>query len=178
MNKAVFLDRDGTIVEDNDGYINNPSRVKILPLASEAIKKFNEAGFKVIVITNQSGIGRGYFDGKTLGLIHQKMIELLAENKVLVDDIFYCPHIDEDRCTCRKPLPGMIAEAVLKHDIDLAESWAIGDSERDIAAGKNAGCRTILISNNKNAKTEADYIAENLEIASSLLTSHLAESSQ
>ena len=145
MNKAVFLDRDKTIIEDKEGYINDPTKVKLLPGAAEAIKKLNKNSFKVIITTNQSGVGRNYFTEKDLTLIHQKMIELLQKEGAHLDDIYYCPHHPEEACSCRKPLPGMIVEAAIEHDIDIKESYCIGDSERDIEAGKTAGCKTILI---------------------------------
>jgi histidinol-phosphate phosphatase family protein len=145
MNKAVFLDRDKTIIEDEESYLNNPAKVKLLPEVARAIKKLNKSGFKVIVVTNQSGVGRNYFTENDLKQIHQKMVELLQKEGANLDDIFYCPHHPEDRCACRKPLPGLIVEAVLKHNISVKESYFVGDSQTDIEAGKNAGCKTILI---------------------------------
>ncbi|KKK95800.1 hypothetical protein LCGC14_2669170 [marine sediment metagenome] len=172
MNKAVFLDRDKTIIEDDEGYISNPAKVKLLPNVGSAIKKLNDNGFMVIIISNQSGIGRGMFNKQDLQSIHQKMTDLLQKENAFIDDIFYCPHhpeakVDEFRknCTCRKPLPGMIIKAAMNHKIDLNQSYCVGDEERDIEAGKNAGCRTIRITKQADVESKADYKATDLKKA-------------
>ncbi len=169
MNKAVFLDRDKTIIEDNEGYINDPAKVKLLPDVGSAIKKLNDNGFMVIIISNQSGIGRGMFNEQDLESIHQKMTDLLQKENAFIDDIFYCPHHPEAKvekfrkdCTCRKPLPGMIIKAAMNHEIDLDQSYCVGDEERDIEAGKNAGCRTIRITEQADFESKADYKVNDL----------------
>ena len=172
MNKAVFLDRDKTIIEDDEGYISDPAKVKLLQDVGSAIKKLNDNGFMVIVVSNQSGIGRGMFIEQDLESIHQKMTDLLQKENAFVDDIFYCPHHPEatiekfrKHCTCRKPLPGMIIKAAMNHKIDLNQSYCVGDEERDIEAGKSAGCRTIRITKQTDIESKADYKAINLKQA-------------
>jgi len=151
MERAVFLDRDGTIIEDV-GYLHERSKVKFLPRVSKAIKLLNENGFKVIVITNQAGVARGYFTEETVREINRYVQESLAKQGAFIDMIYYCPHhiegiIEEysKECYCRKPNPGMIEQAVLEFGIDLKNSFIIGDKISDIEAGQRAGCKTILL---------------------------------
>ncbi|RJQ33027.1 MAG: HAD family hydrolase [Actinobacteria bacterium] len=166
--KAVFLDRDNTIIEDEEGYLSNPNKVKLLPGAAGAIKKLNGAGFKVIIVSNQSGIGRGLITEEQLGQVNQKMLELLAEEGAKIDAIYYCPHhpeadIEKYRMICpdRKPAPGMLIKAAVEHNIDLSKSYCVGDSERDIQAGKNAGCSTLMISEELDLKKAVEIILNN-----------------
>ncbi len=143
-NRAVFLDRDGTMNKDVP-YCHRPEDFELFPTTARAIKRLNESGYKVIVITNQSGVARGYFTEATLGRIHQKMLSQLAEEGARVDDIYYCPHHPDDNCECRKPKPKMVLKAVKEHDIDLRQSFMVGDKPLDIQLGKSAGCRTVLV---------------------------------
>jgi len=144
--RAVFLDRDGTMAEDVS-YCRRPEDFRLLPNTARAIKLLNEHGFKVIVVTNQSGIARGYFTEETLAEIHEKMKEELARQGARVDAIYYCPHHPDDNCDCRKPKPGMMLQAVKDYHIDLKRSFVMGDMPSDIAMGKATGCRAILIGN-------------------------------
>ena len=151
MERAVFLDRDGTIIEDV-GYLGECGKIKFLPRVSEAIKLLNENGFKVIVTTNQSGVARGYFTEETVREINRYIQESLAKQGALIDKTYYCPHhiegiIREYRkeCHCRKPNSGMIEEATREFGIDLKGSFVIGDKISDIEAGHRAGCKTILL---------------------------------
>ncbi len=151
MQRAVFLDRDGTIIEDV-GYLGECSKIRFLPRVSEAIKLLNENGFKVIVITNQAGVARGYFTEETVREINRYIQESLANQGAVIDRTYYCPHhiegiIEEysKECYCRKPNPGMIEQAVGEFDIDLKNSFVIGDKISDIEAGQRAGCKTILL---------------------------------
>ena len=173
MERAVFLDRDGTIIEDV-GYIGECSRVRFLLGASQAIKSLNENGFGVIVVTNQSGVARGYFSEETVQELNRYIREALAEQGAHIDMFYYCPHhiegiIEEYRkeCHCRKPNPGMIKEAAGEFDIDLKGSFVIGDKISDIEAGHRAGCKTILLAD-KRCPEEGeialmpDYIAADL----------------
>lgn len=148
---AIFIDRDGTINEDI-GYVSSPAELIIYPHAAEALRLVNDAGLKVIVITNQSGIARGMYSEETLGSIHKRMIEELARDGAIVDAIYYCPHhprIGDERyrkaCECRKPRPGMLIEAAREHDLDLARSFMIGDKASDINLATNAGARGVLV---------------------------------
>jgi histidinol-phosphate phosphatase family protein len=138
--KAVFLDRDGTIARDVP-YCSRPEDFELLPGAADGIKLLNEHGFKVVVVTNQSGIARGYFTEGTLAEIHDKMITLLAEHGAHVDAIYYCPHHPDDNCDCRKPKPKMVLQAAIDLDIDLSQSYVIGDNEMDVELARHAGCK-------------------------------------
>lgn len=140
MHKAVFLDRDGTINRDVP-YCSRPEDFDLLPGAAEAIELLNEHGFKVVVVTNQSGIARGYFTEGMLASIHDKMQKELAKHGAHVDAIYYCPHHPDDNCECRKPKPKMILQAVRDLDIDLSQSYVIGDSEMDVELARRAGCK-------------------------------------
>ena len=164
---AFFLDRDGTVCKEVN-YLSRPEDLYIFPFAVEAIKLLNEKGFFVILITNQSGIGRGYFGEKDLNEIHQKLEKELVENKAKLDAIYYCPHVSEDFCDCRKPKSGMIEQAATDFEIDLENSWMIGDKIADVKAGINAKVKTCLVLTGygkkevENLETQPDLIAENL----------------
>ena len=152
MNKAVFLDRDGLInrkLENN--YVKSWDEFQFLPGVIEAIKAINEKGYLVIVVTNQRGIAKGLMTEKDLENIHRRMIEELKKHGARIDDIFYCPHDISDNCNCRKPKSGMLLQAQKKWDIDLAPSYIIGDSNSDIEAGQQVGCRGILTTNLRQA---------------------------
>jgi len=160
MERAVFLDRDGTIIEDV-GYPHECSKIKFLPRVSKAIKLLNENGFKVIVITNQAGVARGYFTEETVREINRYIQESLAKQGAFIDMIYYCPHhiegiIEEysKECYCRKPNPGMIEQAVHEFGIDLKNSFIIGDKISDIEAGQRAGCKTILLAGEEPLNNE------------------------
>ncbi|MCX5750060.1 MAG: D-glycero-beta-D-manno-heptose 1,7-bisphosphate 7-phosphatase [Candidatus Saganbacteria bacterium] len=150
MHKAVFLDKDGTINEDL-GYINDPRDLKLIPGSAEAIKMLNDAGYKVIVISNQSGIARGYIQENMIQTLNKILHKHILNGGGHVDSIYYCPHHPEiglhpykKNCDCRKPSPGMLKRGAKEHGIDLSQSYMIGDRVSDIEAGKNAGCKTIL----------------------------------
>ena len=172
LKKCVFLDRDGTIIEDVD-YLSTPEGVRILPGAIEGIKLLKRYGFLLIIITNQSGVARGYFTEDDLGAIHERMRSLLEAEGAHYDDLFYCPHHVDGvvepfniECDCRKPKTGMLTKAAGEYDIDLGRSFLVGDSERDLEAGKGIGCKTILVETPKNAATDlkekADFSAHKL----------------
>jgi D,D-heptose 1,7-bisphosphate phosphatase len=148
MKKAIFLDKDGTIVEDVP-YNSDPSKVIFVPYAGAALRLLSIAGYELILISNQSGIGRGYFGHEDLMGVYSKMVSMLRKQLVLLDGFYYCPHNPEREqgCFCRKPFPGLIFKAAFDHDIDLANSWMLGDILNDVEAGKRAGVRTILINN-------------------------------
>lgn len=148
-NKAVFIDRDGTIARDVP-YCSCPEDFELFPETAEGIKLLNENGFKVIVVTNQSGIARGYFTEETLGKIHEKMKGELARAGARVDAIYYCPHHPDDGCDCRKPKPGMALQAASDLDIDFSQSYVVGDMDMDIEMGHRIGCKTLLIGDKKD----------------------------
>jgi D,D-heptose 1,7-bisphosphate phosphatase len=142
--KAVFVDRDGTINVDGP-YLSDPDKFKMYPGVGNGIKKLKESGFKIIVITNQSGIARGYFTEKDLAEIHAKMKRELKKYEVELDGIYYCPHHPDDNCNCRKPKTGLLDKAIKDHDIVVEKSYMIGDKIHDIEAGKKIGTKGILI---------------------------------
>ena len=143
---AVFLDRDGTLnVEVN--YLHRPADLTLVPGVPEAIRRLNLAGLPVIVVTNQAGIARGYYDVAALYRLHNHLVEVIARAGAHIDAFFFCPHHPDftGPCECRKPAPGMLLAAARLHHLDLRRSWMVGDTASDIAAGHAAGCRTILV---------------------------------
>lgn len=164
---AVFLDRDDTIAKDV-GYCSKVEDFALLPFVPEAIKLLNDNGFKVIVITNQSGIARGLFTEEILAQIHQHMQQELARFGARLDAIYYCPHHPDDGCQCRKPGTALFHEAAEKFDIDFYQSFMVGDTYMDIEAGKALGCKSILVTTgsvkgeNYDGKVQPDFIADSL----------------
>jgi len=158
LNKAVFLDRDGTIAEDVH-YCSSVKDFRLFDEVPKAIRMLNENGFKVIVITNQSGIARRIFTEETLECIHKRMEEALACFGAYIDWIDYCPHHPDDKCRCRKPKTALFQFAIKKFDIDVMRSFMVGDMQMDIDAGLWIGCRTVSVSLLVN---DADYYAENV----------------
>jgi D,D-heptose 1,7-bisphosphate phosphatase len=192
--KAIFFDRDDTIIEDT-GYINNPDQVKLISGVAKSLLEFKEMGFKLIVITNQSGVARGILTEKAVGEIHERLNVLLSEKGVVLDAIYYCPfHPDgivpeyRKESEDRKPNPGMIMTAAKEHNIDLSQSWAIGNSARDIDAGRRAGCKTILIEKKsrtspllflrKDEEATPDFRAVNMKEAVNIVKRHYRELEQ
>ena len=163
--KAVFFDRDGTIARDVH-YCRRVEDFEILPSVPQAIRLLNQHGFKVVVVTNQSGVARGYFTETTLLQIHQHMKEELAKYDARVDAVYYCPHHPDDGCECRKPKPGLLMKAAQDLGIDLGRSFVIGDSEIDVKAGKAVGCQTVLVTDGTNMGNEIteppDHIADSM----------------
>jgi D-glycero-D-manno-heptose 1,7-bisphosphate phosphatase len=141
---AVFLDKDGTLVEDVP-YNIDPALVRFTPHATAALRLWRDAGFRLVVVTNQAGLGLGRFDRGSLSLLHESLGDRLAQAGVPLDGIFACPHRADAGCQCRKPLPGLIVHAAATLNIDLGRSWMIGDILNDVEAGHRAGCRTILL---------------------------------
>lgn len=178
--KAVFLDRDGTI-NRYVGFLRDTDEFELLPKAAEAIRRLNDSGYLVIVVTNQPVIARGEVTVETLQSIHNKMETLLGSEGAYLDAIYYCPHHPDKGfegeisslkfdCDCRKPKPGMLLQAAVDFHIDLKASWMVGDGERDICAGRNAGCRTVLLSAGQGSGKEgADYTAPSLSKAVELI---------
>ncbi len=154
--KLVILDRDGVINFDSAQFIKNPAEWKPIPGSLEAIAQLNQSGYKVVVATNQSGVGRGLFDMDTLNQIHEKMHKALYTLGGRIDAIFYCPHAADSDCDCRKPKPGMFKRISQTLNIDLNGVPAIGDSLRDLQAGAAVGCQPILVHTGKGDKTKAE----------------------
>jgi len=144
LHRAVFLDRDGTIAKDVH-YCRRPEDFDILPRAPSAIRSLNRQGFKVVVITNQSGIARGYFTEETLSMIHHKMLAELGAAGASIDAIYVCPHHPNEGCECRKPKPALLLRAAREIGIALDRSYMVGDDAKDVQAGRAAGCRTVWL---------------------------------
>jgi len=144
MHPAVFLDRDGTINEEM-GYINHLSRFRLLPGSAEAIARLNRAGLKVVVVTNQSGVARGYFPLSLLEEVHRLMLAQFHQAGARVDGIYVCTHAPDAGCSCRKPRPGLILQAARELDLDVGRSFVVGDRFNDLETAANAGAQGILV---------------------------------
>jgi D-glycero-D-manno-heptose 1,7-bisphosphate phosphatase len=174
MQRAVFLDKDGTLVVDIP-YNIDPEKIELAPFAADALKLLQDHGYKLIVVSNQSGIARGYFTEADLEPVILKIDQLLNPAMITLHDFYYCPHLENGACDCHKPQPGMLLRAAREHNIDLANSWMIGDILDDVEAGKKAGCRTVLINNGNetewllHAKRKPTFIVNNLKEAAELI---------
>ncbi|ACO73742.1 D-glycero-beta-D-manno-heptose 1,7-bisphosphate 7-phosphatase [Laribacter hongkongensis] len=153
--KIVILDRDGVINHDRDDFVKNSLEWVPLPKAAEAIALFSQAGWRVVVATNQSGIGRGLFDMHALNAMHEKMHHLISKAGGRIDAVFFCPHKPEAGCSCRKPAPGMVLEVAERFSVKPESLWLVGDSLRDLEAVAAVGGRSILVRTGKGRKTEA-----------------------
>jgi D-glycero-D-manno-heptose 1,7-bisphosphate phosphatase len=159
--KLIILDRDGVINFDSEHFIKSPEEWKPIPGSLEAIARLNQAGYRVVLATNQSGIGRGLFDMATLNAIHDKMHKALAQVGGRIDALFFCPHTADSRCDCRKPKPGMFEEISRRFSADLKDVPAVGDSLRDLQAAAAIGALPILVRTGKGEKTlEAGSLPE------------------
>jgi D-glycero-D-manno-heptose 1,7-bisphosphate phosphatase len=154
--KLIILDRDGVINFDSAQFIKSPEEWKPIPGSLEAIARLKQSGYRVVVATNQSGVGRGLFDMDTLNRIHKKMHKSAFELGGRIDAIFYCPHTADSKCECRKPKPGMFKRIADTMNVDLNGVVTIGDSLRDLQAGVAMGCRPILVLTGKGEKTQAE----------------------
>jgi len=172
MNKAVFLDRDGVINRKapEGQYVTRWEDLELLAGSAEAIAALNNEGFKVIVVTNQRGVAKGFLTVAELESMHERMCSDMATRGALITAVYYCPHETDPACGCRKPSPKMLFTAADQHEIDLNASWMVGDSDKDVEAGKRAGCRTIRIGQDSAAEPhEADLAAKSLLDASGLI---------
>lgn len=175
--KLVVLDRDGTINHDSDEYIKSPSEWKPIKGSLDAIARLSQAGWRVIVATNQSGMARGLFDVAGLNAIHDAMHRAVVQAGGRIDAIFFCPHAPDAGCECRKPRPGMLREIAERMNVDLAEVPVIGDSLRDLQAAAAAGARPFLVLTGKGRRTcEAGGLPEGTLVFADLAAAaeHLA----
>lgn len=171
---AIFLDRDGTIAEEA-GYLNHVSRFRMFPFAGGAIRRLNEAGWAVVVITNQSGVGRGYYPEILVQKVNELMKEQLAKAGARVEAVYYCPHTAADNCDCRKPNTGMLERAAREHNLNLARSVVVGDKYVDIELAHNAGAKGVLVRtgygegelqwHGEEWPAQPDFVAEDLSQA-------------
>jgi D-glycero-D-manno-heptose 1,7-bisphosphate phosphatase len=163
----ILLDRDGTIIDDGH-YLADPNGVALIPNAAAGLRRLRELGCGLVVVTNQSGVGRGFFDLPTLARIHDRLEASLAAEGVTLDGIYFCPHVDEDACRCRKPKPGMAEQAAGEHGFDLSQAFVIGDRDPDIGLARAAGATSILVRTGGGLHTERekksipDYTADDL----------------
>jgi D-glycero-D-manno-heptose 1,7-bisphosphate phosphatase len=158
--KIVILDRDGVINEDSPDFIKSTQEWKPIPGSLEAIARLTHAGYRVLVASNQSGIGRGLFDFGALFAMHDKMHRLLGELGGRIDGVFFCPHTDEDACDCRKPKSGLLRDIARRFQVDLGGVYSVGDSLRDIQAARNAGAKPVLVRSGNGLETLRDHSAE------------------
>jgi D-glycero-D-manno-heptose 1,7-bisphosphate phosphatase len=149
----IILDRDGVINYESVEYIKSPDEWLPIPRSLEAVAALNRAGFRVLIATNQSGVGRGYYDLATLDQIHEKMMRELAAVGGCIEEIFFCPHHPDDQCGCRKPKPGMLHAMQKKYGFALEETYFIGDSSADVGAAEAAKCKPILVMTGNGYKT-------------------------
>ncbi len=159
MDKWLILDRDGVINYDSDEFIKSPEEWQPLPGSLEAIAQLNNAGYRLVVISNQSGLARNLFSKETLKAIHQKFNSLLADKGGKVERIYYCPHGPDDECECRKPLPGLFRKFADEFGVSLKDVYALGDSVRDLQAAKEAGARSVLVRTGKGRLSEQQLLA-------------------
>ncbi len=167
--RFVLIDRDGTINVEKH-YLSDPDQLELYPGVGAALKQLQDAGFGLAVITNQSGIARGYFDLARLDQIHDRLRALLAAEGVTLDGIYLCPHGPDDDCACRKPLPGMVEQAAAEHGFDPAQGYVIGDKEVDVELGRAVGATTFLVRTGHGGKavavgSKADHVVDDLPAA-------------
>ena len=170
--KAVFLDRDGTLNID-PGYIQDPAQVQLISGVGSALKKLKSAGFLLVVVSNQSGIGRGLIDPLVLPKIHRRFNDILAKDGIQIDHFEHCPHLPDDRCACRKPMPGMIEKVCEKLGIIAAESFMVGDRLKDLECGRRSGCAGVALvrtgcgereeKSGEFSSLQIDYVADDLD---------------
>ena len=161
MSRFIFLDRDGVININRDDYVKSIDEFIFLPNAINAIKKLNNLGFKIIIITNQSLINRGIISENELKEIHLHMLNKLKKHDCKIEKIYFCPHRPDENCSCRKPNTGLIKKAISEHFIDISKSWLIGDSNSDIELANNTGLKSIKIERNGNLMNAVTEIEEN-----------------
>ncbi len=148
MQRALFVDRDGTIIHD-PGYLSSVDQISFYPDVLDTLAQIKKQGLLLFIITNQSGVGRGYFDESQLSQVHEALTAMMSDAGVEVDAIKYCPHAPDEKCPHRKPSPNMVLDIAKKFDVDLKNSFFVGDKVSDIQTGKSAGCTTVLIQHGK-----------------------------
>ena len=158
--RAIFLDRDGVINKKRDDYVKSINELEIFPFVASAIKKLNNANFKVIVITNQSAINRNIITHKKVEQIHLTIQNYLKKNQSFIDAFYYCPHRPDENCICRKPKPGLLIKAIQDFKINPKESWMMGDSNSDLESGRLVGCNVMKINNHVNLEKAVELIIE------------------
>ncbi|MBM3858815.1 MAG: D-glycero-beta-D-manno-heptose 1,7-bisphosphate 7-phosphatase [Verrucomicrobia bacterium] len=168
--RAVFLDRDGVLMEDTN-YVGELERVIIIEAAYRALKRLQDGGFKLLVVTNQSGVARGFFTRQHVEIVHDHLNKQFAAHGVHIDRYYVCPHHPDDNCDCRKPSPKSLRDAAAEFGLDLARCYMIGDRPSDISTGQNAGVTTILVLTGggretlADGKTKPNHVADDINAA-------------
>ncbi len=172
LRRAVFLDRDGTLNREIRSYVRRPEELEVFPWAGRALAKLAEKGIPLFLASNQAGVGKGLMSSADLDAVDARLRRELAGQGVSLAASYYCPHTDEDACDCRKPKPGLLLRGASEHGLDLSRSFMVGDSWRDMAAGRAAGARTVFVPTGLEPEVQrsrvgdlADYCAEDLEDA-------------
>jgi len=170
----VVLDRDGTIIAERH-YLSEPGQIEFLPGACRGLRLMLEIGLGLVLVTNQSGVGRGFLDEAHLDLIHQQFREFLKAEEIHLDGIYFCPHMPEDDCSCRKPRPGLIERAAKELDFDLQASFVVGDKPADIEMGRRVRATTFLVRTGYGSESVSDltvnpdYVADDLWVAAQMI---------
>ena len=174
INRACFLDRDGVLIEEVN-YLSSPEQVNILPESVKALQLLKDKGYKIIVVTNQAGVARGFFTDDSITEVHREIDGQLSEYKLKIDHYYYCPHHPDGSvnkyaitCNCRKPMPGMILQAVQDYNIDLNNSFLVGDKISDLIAAENSGCLGLLVETGHGKDHKKDAIAKGFSVFSNL----------
>ena len=174
MRQYVLLDRDGTVIVERN-YLADPDGVELLPGSVAGLQLLSRLGLGILIVTNQSGVGRGYFDEAQLARIHKRMCEILADQGVALDGIYVCPHTPEDHCLCRKPQAGLVYRAAAEHCFEPTEAFVIGDKTSDIDLGRRIGAATFLVrtgygaSHEVNGGVRPDYVVDDLSQAADVI---------
>jgi len=155
LSRAVFLDRDGVLTRERPDYVKTPKELEVLPNIGGPLREIQKREFRIIIVTNQSVVGRGLTTHLEMSKMHEKLRRELSRLGITIDGIYYCPHRPDEGCDCRKPQPGLILKAATELGIDKKRSWMIGDKEIDLEAARRAGCRGIRIPTNGNGLEEA-----------------------
>ncbi len=172
--RCVLLDRDGTVIVDKH-YLSDPGLVEFLPGAVKGLRRMSESGWGLVLLTNQSGVGRGYFDEESVARVHGRLREMLENEGLRLKGIYHCPHAPEDHCSCRKPAAGMAEQAAADLGLELRNCVVVGDKEADVRLGRNIGALSILVRTGKGAAHEercrgvADHIVDGLEQAAEII---------
>ncbi|MGC8554717.1 MAG: D-glycero-alpha-D-manno-heptose-1,7-bisphosphate 7-phosphatase [Candidatus Acidulodesulfobacterium sp.] len=177
-NKCVFLDRDGVLIKDV-GYLKNPEDIIILPGSLDALKDLKDAGYLLIIVTNQAGVAKGFFSVDDLAAVHDKLLKIYENNGIRIDDLYFCPHHDKGtikpyniKCSCRKPSAGMVLKGAAKFDIDTGRSFMVGDKDSDIMLAKNSGLKSFYIKNDMYEHDEniiPDFYVKDLKEAAEII---------
>jgi len=170
--KAIFLDRDG-VINKEVGYLHKIKDFQFIDSVFDACLHFQSLGFKLIIVTNQSGIGRGYYDESEFQLVNNWMLQQFNNQGIKILDVFFCPHGPESGCDCRKPKPGMLTQASKKHNINMEDSWMIGDKEADIQAANAAGIQNTILVKSGHAiderNSKASFVLNSIEQAKTVI---------